>query len=53
MENGKLEKIGPENGTWLRYMKGALGPLRKLAQNLHGGKGVDAHWQLVTSRNAT
>ena len=41
--NDKLGKMGSENGTRLRYVKGALGPLRKLAKSLQGEKGVDAH----------
>ena len=37
----KLEKMGSGNGTWLRFMKATIDPLRKMAQTLQGEKGVD------------
>ena len=41
----KLEKMGSENGTCLRFTKDTIYPARNLAQSLQGEKGVDRHWQ--------
>ena len=36
----KLDKMGSKNGTWLMFMKGTMGPLRKSPQSFQGGRGV-------------